>query len=72
MSDIHSLRPRGFIRLVMQTNVLMNSKKQDFDWSEIITKPVYTSDDKHAGHVDGLEIEQFIIKDKLNHARYYR
>lgn len=50
----------------------MNSDQRDFDWSEIITKPVYTTDDKHVGHVDGLEDQQFIIKDKIIHARYYR
>ena len=33
----------------------MNSDHRDFDWGEIITKPVYTIDDKHVGHVDGLE-----------------
>ena len=50
----------------------MNSDERDFDWGEIITKPVYTVDDKHVGHVDGLENEQFIVKDKIIHARYYR
>ena len=50
----------------------MNSNKQDFDWSEIITKPVYSVDDKHVGHVDGLENEQFIVKDRIINARYYR
>jgi hypothetical protein len=50
----------------------MNSNERDFDWGEIITKPVYTSDDKHVGHVDGLEEEQFVVKDKIIHARYYR
>ena len=50
----------------------MNSNILDFDWGQIITKPVYTSDDKYVGHVDGLENEQFIVKDKIIHARYYR
>ena len=50
----------------------MNSNKQDFDWSEIITKPVYSVDYKHVGHVDGLENEQFIVKDRIINARYYR
>ena len=56
----------------MQINLLMNSDKQDFDWGEIMTKPVYTVDDNHVGHVDGLENEQFVVKDKIIHARYYR
>ena len=50
----------------------MKNNELDFDWGEIITKPVYTSDDKHVGHVDGLESDQFIVKDKIIHARYYR
>jgi hypothetical protein len=56
----------------MQINVLMNSDERDIDWGEIITKPVYTVDDKYVGHVDGLENDQFIVKDKIIHARYYR
>ena len=50
----------------------MNNDERDFDWGEIITKPVYTNDNKHVGHVDGLEADQFIVKDKIIHARYYR
>ena len=56
----------------MQINLLMNSDELGFDWGEIITEPVYTSDDKHVGHVDGLENDQFVVKDKIIHARYYR
>jgi hypothetical protein len=56
----------------MQINVLMNSDERDIDWGEIITKPVHTVDDKHVGHADGLENEQFIVKDKIIHVRYYR
>jgi hypothetical protein len=56
----------------MQLNVLMNSNERDFEWGKIITKPVYTVDDKHVGHVDGLENEQFILKDRIIDARYYR
>jgi len=41
----------------MQINLLMNSDERDFDCCEIITKPVYTVDDKHVGHIDGLESE---------------
>ncbi len=33
----------------------MNNDERDFEWGEVITKPVYTSDNKHVGHVDGLE-----------------
>ncbi|HXW11567.1 MAG TPA: hypothetical protein VD694_02315 [Nitrososphaeraceae archaeon] len=50
----------------------MNSNKQDFDWSETITKPVYSVDDKCVGHVDGLENEQFIVKDRIINTIYYR
>lgn len=50
----------------------MNNNGRDFDWGEIITKPVYTSDDKHVGHVDGLESDQFVVKDKIIHSKYYR
>ena len=50
----------------------MNSNERDFDWGKIITKPVYTVDDKHVGNVDGLENEQFILKDRIIDARYYR
>ena len=50
----------------------MKNNERDFDWGEIITKPVYTSDNKHVGHVDGLEADQFIVKDKIIHAKYYR
>jgi len=50
----------------------MNNDEQDFDWGEIKTKPVYTSDNKHVGHVDGLEANQFIVKDKIIHSKYYR
>jgi len=41
----------------MQINLLMNSDERDFDCGKIITKPVYTVDDKHVGHIDGLESE---------------
>ena len=50
----------------------MNSDELGFDWGEIMTKPVYTSDNKHVGHVDGLEADQFIVKDKIIHSKYYR
>jgi hypothetical protein len=43
----------------------MNSDERDIDWGEIITKPVYTVDDKHVGHVDGLENDQFIVRSQI-------
>jgi hypothetical protein len=49
----------------------MEENKYKFDWNEIITKSVQTSDGKHVGHVDGLTDRGFIIKDKILHARYY-
>ena len=45
----------GFIKLNCVSKQPMKNNELDFDWGEIITKPVYTSDDKHVGHVDGLE-----------------
>ena len=62
---------RGFIKLIC-VSAPMNNNGRDFDWGEIMTKPVYTVDDKHVGHIDGLESDQFIVKDKIIHARYYR
>jgi len=49
----------------------MGTQKRDFDWNEIITKSVQTSDGKHVGHVDGLSKRVFIVKDKILHARYF-
>ena len=46
----------------------MNNNERDFDWGEIMTKPVYTVDDKHVGHIDGLENEQIFLKFKTIHA----
>lgn len=46
-------------------------ERSKFDWNEIITKSVQTSDGKHVGHVDGLTDKDFIVKDKVLHARYY-
>ena len=63
---------RGFIKPTVQVSVPMKNNERDFDWGEIITKPVYTSDNTHVGHVDGLEADQFIVKDKIIHAKYYR
>jgi sporulation protein YlmC with PRC-barrel domain len=34
-----------------------------FDWNEIVTKSVITSDGKDIGNVDGLETSEFVVKD---------
>jgi hypothetical protein len=49
----------------------MENNKHDFDWIQIMTKSVQTSDGKHVGHVDGLTDRDFIVKDKIIHSRYY-
>jgi hypothetical protein len=49
----------------------MSSGEQHFDGGRVITRAVYTSDNKHVGHIDGLDDVHFIIKDKIVHARYY-
>ena len=35
---------------------------KEFDWNEIVTKPVITSDSKEIGKVDGLEDNEFVVK----------
>jgi hypothetical protein len=49
----------------------MEKNRHDFEWNSIITKSVYTDDNKHVGHVDGLNDAGFVVKDKILHARYY-
>jgi hypothetical protein len=44
----------------------------EFEWNEIVTKPVITSDGKEIGKVDGLEDTEFIVKDGLIDPKYYR
>ena len=54
-----------------------NKFTHEFRWTRFWLRwnnneTVYTVDDKHVGHIDALESEQFIVKDKRIHARYYR
>jgi hypothetical protein len=44
----------------------------EFDWNEIVTKPVITSDEKEIGKVDGLEDKEFVVKDGLIDPKFYR
>ena len=45
---------------------------EQFDWNEIITKGVLTTEGKKVGHVDGLETANFIIKQRLFNPHYYK
>ena len=49
----------------------MKSNKE-FDWNEIVTKPVITSNSKEIGKVDGLEDNEFVVKDGLIDPKFYR
>ena len=53
------------LQLFMERNI------HDFDWNGIIKKSVYTSDNKHVGHVDSLNHAGLIVKDKILYSRYY-
>lgn len=48
------------------------SSKYNFDWNQIVTKSVETSDGKDLGKVDGLEDLYFIVKDGIIDPVYYR
>ena len=43
-----------------------------FDWNQIVTKSVETSDGKDLGKVDGLEDLYFVVKDGIIDPEYYR
>jgi hypothetical protein len=45
------------------------SEKQ-FDWNEIISKPVITTDDKSIGHIDGVMETEFIVKQRFISPHY--
>ena len=47
------------------------SEKQ-FDWNEIISKPVITTDEEGIGHIDGIMEIEFIVKQRLINPHYYR
>ena len=48
------------------------NESSNFDWNQIVTKSVETSDGKDIGKVDGLEDTEFIVKDGLIDPKYYR
>jgi hypothetical protein len=43
-----------------------------FDWNQIVTKSVETSEGKDLGKVDGLEDLYFVVKDGIINPTYYR
>jgi len=45
---------------------------KNFDWNQIVTKPVVTSDGREIGKVDGLEDLEFVVKDGLVDPKFYR
>jgi sporulation protein YlmC with PRC-barrel domain len=47
-----------------------NEGKSKFDWNQIVTKSVETSDGKELGMVDGLEDFDFVVKDGLIDPKY--
>ncbi len=48
------------------------NESSNFDWNEIVTKSVETSDGKDIGNVDGLEDTRFVVKDGIIDPKYYR
>jgi sporulation protein YlmC with PRC-barrel domain len=44
----------------------------EFDWNQIVTKPVITSNGKEIGKVDGLEDNEFVVKDGLIDPKFYK
>jgi hypothetical protein len=47
-------------------------ESSNFDWNQIVTKSVETSDGKDIGNVDGLEDTRFVVKDGIIDPKYYR
>ncbi|MDQ3848657.1 MAG: hypothetical protein M3261_06850 [Thermoproteota archaeon] len=47
-------------------------ESNNFDWNQIVTKAVETSDGKDIGNVDGLEDTEFVVKDGIIDPKYYR
>jgi hypothetical protein len=47
-------------------------ESSNFDWNQIVTKSVETSDGKDIGNVDGLEDTEFVVKDGIFDPKYYR
>jgi hypothetical protein len=51
---------------------MVEINQTQFDWNEIISKPVITADDKSIGHIDGIMETEFIVKQRLFNPHYYR
>src|SRR5215210_884178 len=47
-------------------------ESSNFDWNQIVTKSVETSECKDIGNVDGLEDTEFVVKDGIFDPKYYR
>jgi hypothetical protein len=47
-------------------------RKNEFDWNQIVTKSVITSEGKEIGKVDGLEDTEFVVKNGLIDPKFYR
>ncbi len=54
------------------SDTFRNNESSNFDWNQIVTKSVETSDGKDIGNVDGLEDTKFVIKDGIIDPKYYR
>jgi hypothetical protein len=54
------------------SDTFRKNESSDFDWNQIVTKSVETSDGKDIGKVDGLEDTEFVVKDGLIDPKYYR
>lgn len=51
---------------------MVENSSSDFDWNQIVTKSVETSDGKDLGKVDGLQDLYIVVKDGLVDPSYYR
>lgn len=47
------------------SDTFRNNESSNFDWNQIVTKSVETSDGKDIGNVDGLEDTKFVVKDGI-------
>ena len=54
------------------SDTFRKNESSNFDWNQIVTRSVETSDGKDIGKVDGLEETEFVVKDGLIDPKYYR
>ena len=54
------------------SDTFRKNESSNFDWNQIVTKSVETSDGKDIGKVDGLENTEFVVKDGFIDPKYYR